>query len=469
MLHGIGAATFLGMCPDAVIRRTSAPSPRFHRALHQWTGGLLLALAGILRLFAPSDPVWAALEPVVVSLGIIALLLSALTVRRTLSGVLCGGCVAVLTLIAGVAAGEILFRWADFDFRQQEATWRRLPPYCRQPKEPTGTVFFRHDGPEVWTGRVLTTGIALAGWTVPESYRDEPILTVRYDANGFRNEDNLQDWDIAIAGDSFTELGSVPFEELFTTLLGRGTGYRVRNLGVSSTGPFTHLSYLEDYGVAPSLKLMLVVFFEGNDVYDLAEEFSAKLHHEATGQRPYRLFEKQTSLLTALGDFWSEPRSREPRSVSLLPTQHFHGAAGVVPVTISQMPPGVEELTPGDHARLGRFFTDFKTLGERLGVKTGLVYMPCKGRVLHGRLKVIEPTRDGGELWEPNRFPEVMAEGCRRHGIEFIDLTPALRRAAQDRGELVYNPLIDVHLNARGSVVVGEVLVERFAGALGSM
>lgn len=430
---------------------------------------MLLALAGILRLFAPSDPVWAALEPVVVSLGIIALLLSALTVRRTLSGVLCGGCVAVLTLIAGVAAGEILFRWADFDFRQQEATWRRLPPYCRQPKEPTGTVFFRHDGPEVWTGRVLTTGIALAGWTVPEPYRDEPILTVRYDANGFRNEDNLQDWDIAIAGDSFTELGSVPFEELFTTLLGRGTGYRVRNLGVSSTGPFTHLSYLEDYGVAPSLKLMLVVFFEGNDVYDLAEEFSAKLHHEATGQRPYRLFEKQTSLLTALGDFWSEPRSREPRSVSLLPTQHFHGAAGVVPVTISQMPPGVEELTPGDHARLGRFFTDFKTLGERLGVKTGLVYMPCKGRVLHGRLKVIEPTRDGGELWEPNRFPEVMAEGCRRHGIEFIDLTPALRRAAQDRGELVYNPLIDVHLNARGSVVVGEVLVERFAGALGAM
>jgi hypothetical protein len=448
--------------------RRQFPSLRFYRWLHRWAAAMLVGLALGLRLHAPEDPVWAAFVPMVFALGLVPLLMSLLPVRPIVSSALCGVSVSMLILVGLIALGEVMCRWVGFDFNRQEATWRRLPPYCRQPKEPTGTVFFRHDGPEVWTGRVISTGITLAGWTLPEAYRHEAEVTVRYDAHGFRDEEDLKDWEIAVAGDSFTELGSVPFEELFTTVLARGTGSRVRNLGVSSTGPFTHLSYLENYGVAPSLRQMLVVFFEGNDVYDLAEELGAIQHHEATGRRPYRVFEKQTSLMTALGGLWGEEGWREPRSLDLIPMFHFHGAHGTEPVTISQLPPGLEELTSIDHARIDRFLSDFQKLGQRKGVKIGLVYMPCKGRVLHGRLEAVEAEREGGRLWEPTRFPEVMAEGCRRRGIEFIDVTPALRLAAQDHGELIYNPILDEHLNTRGSLIVGRTLVEYFAGVRGA-
>ena len=447
------------MVPRQTSRR--APGVRVCLALHSATGGLLLAIALAIRLFHQSHPILAALEPIGFALGLIVLLLAVFPARGIHPTLFAGGCVSVLISVLALGTAETVCRVMGIDFLAQEANWLKLPPYCRQPKVPSGTVFFRHRGPEVWTGQVLTTGIGLAGWPVPEAYRNEPVLTVRYDATGFRNEDELTDWEVAVAGDSFTELGSVPFDALFTTILGRETGVRVRNLGVSSTGPFTHLSYLEDYGVAPSLKHVVIVFFEGNDMDDLGKEYNALTRYEETGERPYRWFEKQTSLLTALGDLWIRSSRREPLSLDLIPVVHFHSAQGVIPVTITQVPPAVEHLTPGDHAELKRFFSEYRAFGQRRGVRTWLAYMPCKGRVLHGRVEAVEAHREGGGLWIPTRFPEVIAEGCMRHGIEFIDLTPPLRRAAQERGELVYNSMIDVHLNAKGSMLVGETLVRR--------
>lgn len=48
-----------------------------------------------------------------------------------------------------------------------------------------------------------------------------------------------------MAGDSFVELGNLPFEQLFTTILGELTHRPVLNLGVSHTGSLTQLCYLD--------------------------------------------------------------------------------------------------------------------------------------------------------------------------------------------------------------------------------
>ena len=59
------------------------------------------------------------------------------------------------------------------------------------------------------------------------------------------------------------------YDQLFTTILGKMLNIRVLNLGVSHTGPLTQLSYLQDYGVSPSTKHVVIVFYEGNDLSDL--------------------------------------------------------------------------------------------------------------------------------------------------------------------------------------------------------
>ena len=57
------------------------------------------------------------------------------------------------------------------------------------------------------------------------------MITVQYDEAGFRNPAGMLDWDIAVAGDSFTELGYLRHEDLFTTVLGQILDARVLNLG----------------------------------------------------------------------------------------------------------------------------------------------------------------------------------------------------------------------------------------------
>ena len=57
-------------------------------------------------------------------------------------------------------------------------------------------------------------------------------------------------------------------------MAGERLGVRVKNLGVSGTGGFSHAAYLKHYGVAPSTSDAVLVFFEGNDLKDLVRELN---------------------------------------------------------------------------------------------------------------------------------------------------------------------------------------------------
>ena len=116
-----------------------------------------------------------------------------------------------------------------------------FPIFFRMPDLPVGDVFFTREGPASWTGKPLTVMLRNHRGT-DLAYRDEQEITITYGKDGFRNPDDLNDWDIAITGDSFTESGYLPYEELYTTLLGRTLHKRVKNLGVSDTGNFTQAS-----------------------------------------------------------------------------------------------------------------------------------------------------------------------------------------------------------------------------------
>lgn len=388
-------------------------------------------------------------------------LLPALGVRpRWFAGLGLGLTVTSLALITA----EVFFRKAGWDFRRQEEAWRRLPPFGREARTATGTVFFRRDGPESWTGAVIRASLELRGRHVPPVYRDEPVIVAKYDRWGFRTDVDLEDWEIAVAGDSFTELGFLPHDQLFTTVLARELGSRVRNLGVSGTGPYTQLHYLKEYGDAPGLKRVLIVFFEGNDLEDMNLELVAMKRFEALGVRPRRVFVAQTSVLVAVVEGWRSliAAIRGHGTEREDPPAHvFLGEHGEVQVHLTELLPHQRRLPANVAGRLDGFFAAYGGWARERGVEAWLAYMPNKARVLQARLRPDGQRTQGREPWWPAELPRLVEASCAAQGIRFVDLIPVLTEASRDRGELVFNSLYEIHLNGKGSECVGLELARR--------
>ncbi len=435
------------------------PQERNTVALHLMTG-CVLVVAGYEIGVRPELGAyyWRLREPLFVS-GLVVAVLAGLCRREKVARYSRRVCLVTLSMVLSLTLAELLFRFVGFDFRHQEAAWRRVPPYFRKPMTPLGNGLFRRAGPEKWTGPVIRTYLEQLH-LAPGPYRDEPSATIYYDQNGFRNEQHLSDWEIAITGDSFTELGHLPFGQLFTTLLGQRLRLNVLNLGVSYTGPLTQLDYLRSYGLSPGTKHAVVVFFEGNDLEDATREYKALRRYQSTGLFHQPGFHVQTSFLRAIGDgLRSPPRDSEgPPPVDAL----FASRHGEVLVTLGFAPRGAEQITSDESQALDYFFQNYAEFGARHHLRVWIAYMPCKTRVLHGTVTFTTQASEDVRTWQPNDLPRAIGEWCARYAIQFIDLTPTLVDQTRKSGELLYNGVYDAHLNARGSAVVAEELARRF-------
>jgi len=99
------------------------------------------------------------------------------------------------------------------------------------------------------------------------------------DEHGFNNPLGIygqQGLDIVLLGDSFTHGACVKPGQDIGGQLRRGNR-RVLNLGISGNGPLTELATLKEYGVALKPRIVLWLYFEENDLDDLAIEQSSSL------------------------------------------------------------------------------------------------------------------------------------------------------------------------------------------------
>ncbi|MBE7499289.1 MAG: hypothetical protein HS113_03065 [Verrucomicrobiales bacterium] len=230
----------------------------------------------------------------------------------------------------------------------------------------------------------------------------------------------------------------------------------MRNLGVSHTGPLTHLHYLETYGLTPATRDAVIVFFEGNDPEDLAREYDALARWSATGQRPPRGRRPQTPLLRAIHDAWQRHRT-EPVPVSSPPNAWFNGPTGPQPVTVSTPRGPVADLPPVTLNALDDFLTRYAALGQRHGLAARLVYLRAKETVCD-HLTIAAAPPEGWNSTPPTDLPDHLAQRCVATGVLFLDLTPILRAKTDAGRELLYNGLYDTHLNQRGAEVVANAL-----------
>ncbi|HET7291892.1 MAG TPA: hypothetical protein VFM88_05680 [Vicinamibacteria bacterium] len=362
----------------------------------------------------------------------------------------------LLAVAAALVTGSVLeaaSRLLGLDIAGQERALARWPIFYRKPRVPVGEAFFARSGPDAWRGQVVRTALRLAGFD-DQTWEDEPVVEVRYDADGFRNPPELRDWTVVVAGDSFVELGHLADAELYTALLGQRLGGRVKNLGVSFSGPLAAAFFLSAHGAAPSARQAVLVFYEGNDLADLAREERELAAVRSGAPRPLRETVPQSSLLKAGADAWRAlPALLHTRARRLDQNAWFTGTGGRVPVSVADC--GVE-VSRRARASLDRALEAYTRAARRQGMAPFVAYMPCKVHALIGRLTDLAgaPIRPAS-----GPLPRLVAEASERHGAKFVDLGPALRAEA-GAGHLTYSGVFDTHLNARGSAVVARVLAE---------
>lgn len=369
-------------------------------------------------------------------------------------------CVVLVTLFAAV---EIACRVARVDF--DAGSLEHVSYYFRKP-DVYERGMLRRAGPAVWRGRPISGYMRAVGLDPSKWYADEPELEVRYDSEGFRNPDDLTDWDIAIAGDSFTELGNLRVEALPTTVLARATGATVKNLGCSFTGTTTHLAYLDAFGRAPRCRTWMIVFFEGNDLSDILREEDWLLDVEEgrwVVQRP----QPQPSFARAV---FNAVRTRE--SDYQIVNARYEGPTGQGwDLTLHHAPPSSAELGPAMRGLVEGTLVRYAEQAARAGVEPWFVFMPCKERVLQlaGRVEPTAAVARKVAAWRVNDLPDFVGSACRARGVEFVDLTPSLVQLGAS-GMLPFNPVFDTHLTEAGAAVVGGQLAHalRSAGSLSS-
>lgn len=438
------------------------PSERLRRTLHAGTGICLAGFALAGDRLAGSDGSWGSLRQPLLALAMIVLLLGWVRLPPFWARASAGFCVSCSLLVALLLAGEGAGRALQWDWGFAELASRRFPPFYRKPSVRTGEVFFRRRGPEVWQGEVITT--ILKELDFPASaYAEEPAILVRYDKEGFRNDPGLKDWEFAIAGDSFTELGHLPAESLFTRQVGEALGIGVKNLGVSYTGPFTQLHYLQAYGLAASTRGVAVAFYEGNDLEDLRRESWALETWRTKGRRPAGPLPRQTSLLLALAQLMTgdsgraEPRPRLEASAIL-----ELGGRGT-PVSFDSLPPNARDLDVPTAAALEQVMNESAAFARRHRIAFWWVYVPTKRRVWHEWLRFPPEASTTMADWTPSDLPDHIGQMARQRGIGFVDLTPALVAATRERQSLLFNPIAETHLTAEGAAVVAQELARRIS------
>jgi len=290
-------------------------------------------------------------------------------------------------------------------------------------------------------------------YDIPQSEKPLYRWDLRYDVHGFRNDTDLQRADIAVIGDSMVEGMTVPTQQLMTTLLAQSRHSAVTNLGQYGYGPRQELAVLRRYALPLHPRTILWVFFEGNDLRDVADYDQAQLHPQ---------------------DFWHRFLQRSfSRVVYRTVTRLFSGGR------ISGIPrSGIIQTSAGTSLRI--YFTydahridssdldsvkktvDMIASAEKLcaaqGVHLVFVFAPDKFRVFHNLCRF-----DAGSeclRWQVNDLPDHLKKdiGSVSPEVGYLNLTPSLTAAAQKGVVPYYSD--DIHWTPEGQRIAAEATLD---------
>ena len=356
---------------------------------------------------------------------------------------------------------ELTFQLIGFDFSQTTRDLESVPTFYRIPTTPFGEAYYRRPGSTSWTGKVVTSQMQRIGYDA-KWFPQEQEITLQYDKDGFRNPVGLEDWEIVVMGDSFTELGNLKYDDLVSTRLGSLVNRPVKNLGISHTGVLNQTACLEHFGTSKSTKHVVWAFFEGNDLQDMVLE-SQRLSRIETGTSEHVDLlanrKTQSSLTGAIRNMLFAPSRLDIYGPAVNATLRRSGDS--VRFKLDYTPVGSKMLGPvGD--QLSMAIENLAALCRQRDIKLWCVYMPTKRRVFHalGYQVDIDANLYLRQPWQPSDLPQWLELQCRQQQIEFVDATPSLIELNKS-DEFSHNLVFDTHLSVAGARVVAELLAAK--------
>jgi lysophospholipase L1-like esterase len=246
----------------------------------------------------------------------------------------------------------------------------------------------------------------------------------------------------AAVGDSFTFGVGVDQEDTWVYRLAKALGKEIINLGIPAQGPPQYTRVLKHYALPLHLRVVFYCFYY-NDL-NAANRF-------------YRM--KRTWI----------PVSRHLRQYSVIYNLVSENRSAGAPVAEQADAEGAElNINPEDVrrslARQDRNFAqhwkltvkeieDAINASQQAGVQMIMLYLPSRWEVYWEQLQAQHHLPSTLDI---DRLRRTVVEYCGNHKIPCFDLTPALKREAQQGKQLYFR--IDGHWNKEGNRIVAEAL-----------
>jgi hypothetical protein len=277
----------------------------------------------------------------------------------------------------------------------------------------------------------------------------------RADRHGFNNPPGLwsQPVDIALIGDSFTQGACVAPEDNLAGRL-RRAGKRVINLGVGGHGPLLETAVMEEYAAALKPKVVLWLYYEGNDLTDLPNEQKCPLLARYLDQGPHTqdLIHRQGDIDQAWGRYLGKVQERKVNPGK--PWYYFPRLLGALrSFQLKELKSNLrrlsfllnEQITQAQVKQFKRVLEHNRRTVEAWGGKLYLVYLPAFDRY-------------GGQagVYPLNQRAAVLA-AVKNLGIPIIDFDPVI--SSQPDPLLLFPFRKNGHYNAKGYNLLTETVL----------
>lgn len=279
-------------------------------------------------------------------------------------------------------------------------------------------------------------------------------IEVRYDRNGFRNSPDLYEADLVVIGDSYMEGYLTSEAKLITTVLSGLQGKSVANLGHSGYGPQQELAVLKRFGLPLKPKTVVWAFFEGNDFIDV-QGYENETHFSSN--RFWQDFWFRSLTRNVAVSMFRPPAPTCVSNDSIKELRAEFTDTNSMTHTVFFAPTEVEPPSEKTLHKAAAFIAEAATLCHEKNTRFLVVFVPEKYRVYHDLTNVSLLT-DAVRQWRISNLPSQLRQLLFQlePSIEYIDLTPALKRASQ-KGVATYLP-DDTHWTDEGNRVAAETI-----------
>lgn len=317
---------------------------------------------------------------------------------------------------------------------------------------------------------------------------------VRADERGFCNPPDMigadQHVDIVAVGDSFTWCHAVRAEDAWPLRLGKLTGLSAYNLGRGGIGLYEYLQFLKSFGLRHTPRVVVMNICEANDLRDAQQYKELRLHGSAAeetdgseglvarGSHAFNLLRavwRETKRWRTGSREWEELRERRQEDRDDI-NFRFSVLGDAGPIAFNARNSNRDEVQFARMAQTGEVFFDlfddalknFVELAAEAGFVPVVAYSPQAHVVYADRVRFEDPGIASTMMWFSKAQRAYFAKKAGELGYRFVDLTPALAAAVEDRIDeksLLYYPS-SVHYTSRAHAVAALALAREIDAAL---